>query len=492
MSKYVRIVDTNKDNFFKTLDLKARAFAKWADDGVAFVELEMKYEQGGLVKVQSFTFTPEKNEPQKWDPALVDGKREFKYRWRIAFQGREAGDWSKWETTTTRNLNLAVETPGKLDVEVTGVGLDFEYVLDAILVHLRYQDPANKVPMAGQSVLIAKDRPSGKWTRQLFAPWDKPVEYRVEYLLKSGTTVTADWTKTDGPTQNIIVPRPNIDVLNLTLIPAGRWTDAIQAVLSLRYADGSYQRDAQFNFVKPDEFKQWAVLLLNSSKRKFEYKILATFKNGDVQETPWLTREGDQGLPVLVDGPPRLDLKVLGPGHDFALTPLVKVDLEYKDPQGITDVESISLQSKEDVGKWSVPLRKDGPRSYRYRVTYFPATAAPVVRDWQVASEETLTIPRYSIPKVGAEFSPTLQDFNLTPAVEVNLAYDYPQDNLHERMTMVFTKNERQPWFIPVADTAPRSYEMTVTWYYADGHDRATAPVKLEKTAVVIPRAPRD
>jgi hypothetical protein len=82
-------------------------------------------------------------------------------------------------------------------------------------------------------------------------------------------------------------------------------------------------------------------------------------------------------------------------------------------------------------------------------------------------------------------------DFNTTPAVEVNLAYDDAQRNLHERMTLVFTKNERQSWFVPVADSAPRAYEMTVTWFYADGRDKTTAPVKLEKPAVILPRAPR-
>jgi hypothetical protein len=59
-------------------------------------------------------------------------------------------------------------------------------------------------------------------------------------------------------------------------------------------------------------------------------------------------------------------------------------------------------------------------------------------------------------------------------------------------MTLVFTKNERQAWFVPVADTAPRTYEMTVTWYFVDGRDRTIGPVKLEKTAVILPRAPRD
>lgn len=490
MSPFVRVVDAN-DPFFMTLGLKARAFAKWEEDNVAFVELEIKYQQGGELKTQTFTFVPEKTEPQEWDPALIGGKRNYEYRWRVGFEGRAAGEWSRWEKATTRNLNVAVETPGKLQVEVTGVGLDFDNVVDAVLAHLRYADPAQDVPMAGQSVLLTKDKLSGTWSRMLFAPWDKPVEYRVEYLLKSGTTVAKDWTKTNGPTQNILVTRPDIDVLDLTLIPAGRWTDVIQAVLSLRYADGSYQRDAQFNFTKPEEFKKWAVLLLNASRRKFEYKILATFKNGDTQETEWLSREGDQALPVLVEGPPRLDLKVTGAVLDYASTPLAKIDLEYDDAQGVHEVESIALQKPTDVAIWSVPLRKDGPRTYRYKTTYFPIEGDPVAQNWEVTETELIVVPRYSIPKVGADFSPALVDFATTPAVEVNLSYDDPQRSVHERMTLVFTSKEHQKWFLPVADGASRAYDMTITWYFPDGTQRSTTPVKLEKPAVLIPPAPR-
>ena len=491
MSRFVRIVDVNSDSFFKTLSLKARAFANWAEDNVAFVELEMKYEHGGQVKVQSFTFTEQDKEPKAWDPALVDGKREFQYRWRVGFEGRAPGEWSRWEKTTTRNLNFSVETPGKLEVDVTGVGLDFENIVDAVLVHLRYEDAARDVPLAGQSVLMTKDKLAGKWTRMLFAPWDKPVEYRVEYLLKNGKTLEKDWVATNGPTQNILVSRPEVDVLDLKLIPAGRWTDVIQAILSLRYVDGSYQSDTQLNFKKPDEFKQWAVLLQNSSRRKFEYKILATFTNGDVQETEWLSREGDQGVPVVIEGPPRLDVKVVGAVIDYASTPLAKVDLEYKDPQGPQEIESISLGKISDVVPWSVPIRKGGPRSLRYKVTYYPIQGNPVERDWVVTETEQIVVPRYSIPKVGADFSVKLQDFTLTPAVEVDLRYDDPQ-GVHETMTLVFTSPEHQTWFVPVADTAPRTYEMSVKWHYADGRERSVGPVRLEKPAVLLPPAPRD
>lgn len=489
MSRFVRTVDLN-DPFFKTLALKARAFAKWQEDSVAFVEMEVKYGRGSDMKTQTFTFTPQSTEPLEWDPSLIDGKREYEYRYRIAFVGKEPGEFTKWEKTTTRNLNVSVETPGKLDVEVTGVGLNFTDVLDAALVHLRYQDPAHDVPLIGQSILLSNDRPSGKWTRQIFAPLEKPLEYKVEYLLKSGNTLTVDWTKTNGPVNNVLIKRPDVDVLDLSLIPAGNWTDVIQSVLSLRYADKTYNRDAQFNFKASDEFKKWAVLLMNPAQRKFQYKILSTFKNGDVQETPWLDREGDQALPVTVIGPPRLTTKVSGAVLDYASTPMVKVDLDYADPEGQGDVESFSLQTATDVKTWSIPVRDTAPKKYRYKVTYFPKDGNPVERDWLPTDTELIVVPRYSIPKVGAEFSPVMQKFDLTPAIEVNLSYDNAQANIHERMTLVFLSKDKQSWFVPVPDSAPRAYDMTVTWYFNDGTQRSSKPVSLEKPAVVLPPPP--
>jgi len=269
MDAFVREIDLD-DDFFKTLSLKARAFAKWEEDDVAFVELEVKYSHGGDIKTQSFTFTPDSVEPQSWDPSLVDGKRDYDFRWRVGFEGHEPGDWSRWEKSTARNLNVAVETPGKLDVEVSGVGLDFDNVVDAVLVHLRYQDPSNDISQIGRSVLLVSGQLSGTWTQQLFAPWEKPLEYRIEYLLKSGTTVEIPWEKTNGPTNNLLIKRPDVDVLDLTLIPAGSWSEVIQAVASLRYIDGNYNRDMQFNFKSADEFKKWAVLLIHPDKRKFD------------------------------------------------------------------------------------------------------------------------------------------------------------------------------------------------------------------------------
>ncbi|MBK6919181.1 MAG: hypothetical protein IPH07_17435 [Deltaproteobacteria bacterium] len=492
MTAFVREVDLD-DPFFKTLALSVRALARWQEDGVAAVEVEVKYEHDGELKTNTFTFTPAATDPQKWDPALIGKKRDYTWRSRVTFVGRAAGEWSRWETATTRDLNIAVPTPGKLEVAVSGVGIDYENVVDAVLVHLRYQDTARDVPLAGQSILLAADRTSGTWTRMLYADWDKPLEFRVEYLLKTGTVVTRDWAKTDGPVQNLLIGRPDVDVLDVTLVPAGDWSQVVQAAVDVRYADGDYHRDGHFQLKTQEEFKKWGVLMVHADVRKFEYKLLATFKNGDTQESPWMTLEGDQAVPVKVQGPPRLAVKITGATLDVASTPLVRVDVEYPNPvpPGTDTVAAFSLQANTDVHTWSVPVLPDSKLEYRMRVTYFPKEGPPVERPWETSASELVVVPRYSIPLVGAAFNPLLQDFAKTIALEVNLRYDDDARNVHLAQTLQFTGKEKQSWFVPVPDDAPREYTMEITWFYADGTSVSSTPVKLSKPAVILPTAPK-
>ncbi len=492
MSKFVREVDLD-DPFFKTLGLAVRAIARWQEDGIAAVEVEVKYEQQGELKTNTFTFTPTDVEPQKWDPALIGGKRNYTWRSRVTFVGRAAGVWTKWESATTRDLNIAVPTPGKIDVTVTGVGLDFTNVVDAVLVHLRYEDRARDVPMVGQSILLSPDRASGQWQRIIYADWDKPIEYRVEYLLKNGTVTRRDWAKTDGPVQNLLVSRPDVDVLDIVLVPAGDWSQVIQATVDVRYTDGAQHSDAHFQLKTQDEFKRWGVLLVNPNARKFEYKLLATFKNGDTQETEWMQLDGDQAVPLKVQGPPRLAVKVTGAVIDVASTPLVRVDLEYPHPvaAGVDTIAAFSLQANTQVETWQVPLLPDAPSTYKQRITYFPTQGPPVERAWEVSQSELIVVPRYSIPMVGAEFNPMLVDFTKVAAAEVDLRYDDDARNVHARETLQFTGKEKQKWFVPVADEAAREYTMTLTWFYLDGTQVVAEPVKLTKNAVMLPPAPK-
>jgi hypothetical protein len=58
-------------------------------------------------------------------------------------------------------------------------------------------------------------------------------------------------------------------------------------------------------------------------------------------------------------------------------------------------------------------------------------------------------------------------------------------------MTLVFTSKDKQNWFLTVPDSVPRKYDMSVTWFFADGTQKSSAPVTLDKPAVVLPPPPR-
>jgi hypothetical protein len=490
IAKHVREVDLD-DPFFHTLDLEVRAFARWKEDEVAFVEVEIKYEVAGELKTRSFTFTPDDAAPKRWDPALIQDKREYSWRWRYAFVGRAPGEWKAWEKRTSRDLNVSLDSPGLLDVEVTGVGIDFANIVDAVLVHMRYEDPVNHVPLGARSLLLTKDKGSGTWQRRLYGPWARPLDYRVEYLLQTGTSIDTGWQKTDGPSQNLLVTRPKVDQLDVKLLPAGPgWDLAIQSVASLRYADGDYHRDAQFAFKSATEFKEWSVVLLNPAKRAYELQVVSTFKNGDVQQTEWLSHEDDGAIPVIVEGPPRVKASISGLLLDFASTPVVEVTVQYNDPSqpSLGAAQTFSLQADAKQHVFTTPRRADGPRNLRYKVTYFPLEGPPVERDWKDEPGDTITVERYSVPRVGAEFVPALIDFAATPVVEVDVAWNDPTSGQRGNQTLTFTDKTKQSWFMVVPDTAARAYTVEITYFLADGSPVKTARISTEKTSLTIPR----
>lgn len=490
MKRFVREVDLD-DDFFKTLGLSARAFAKWEQDDIAFVEVEVQYGERDDMITNTFTFTAADTEPQQWDPGLIDGERGYKWRWRVGFNGREAEEWSTLMDSTNRDLNVNIATPGKIDVEVHGAGLDFDAVLDAVLVHLRYADSDNDVEMGGTTLLLTADVRSGRWERMIYAPWDKPVEYAFEYLLKDGSMFRTGWQPTEGPQPRLVAPPPQVDVLDVSVVPAGLWSGVIQTVVDLRYEDSGndYNKDITYQLTTPAEFRTWSVLLRDPEQRDFEYKVISTFENGDVAESGWLKRSGDQTVPVEVAGPPRLQVKIVGRVVDYEQTRTVQVTLRHAgDAEHGDRTESFVLEPQATEHVWDIPLSDANNNRYRYQLKYFPDEIDPVETDWVTSADNRIIPPRYDVPRVGAKVVPAMVNFTETPVVEVEMKYGDPQRDVSETQTLVFTSNEAQEWFLSVAAEAPRLYTLSFRYHLADGEVVASPPTRTESTAVIIPR----
>ncbi len=489
IARCVREIDLD-DDFFQTLDLTVRAFANWETDGIQFVEVAVEY---GEV-TQSFTFDAANRDPQKWSPRLSDRKRTYRFRSRVVFNGRGAdeSDWSAWKTESRRDLNFSVATPGKIAVEVIPAGLDFTQVLDAVIVSLTYADPARGVEPVGTSVVLTADRLSGKWERLIYAPWDKPVSYRHQYLLKTGTWYDTGFTPTDGVSPVVVVPRPPVDILDVAVVPVVDWAAVKLCAVSLGYTDAddpAYQPDAQAQIKGPDTFFKWSVLLKDPSRRRFRYKALATFADGTASESPWKDATGDQTLLIPIETPPRLAVQVLPLGVNFAETPTVKVNLTYQDPGGVgTVTQTVVLSKRDEIGEWSLNLRKGAHKSYTWQISYFRADGQEVKLPPQSGSDNRLIVPALRIPRVGAKVSPVMVNWEVTPAIEVHLTYSDPSRGVSEAKTFTFAKGDPpQEWFVLVQADAPRTFSIEVTYYTPDGAPHVAPRVQTTRESFLVP-----
>ena len=172
----------------------------------------------------------------------------------------------------------------------------------------------------------------------------------------------------------------------------------------------------------------------------------------------------------------------------FTVTPVIEVTISYTDPAGESVTHTYGVQKGAALHEFSAPRRPDGPTEYRYKIKYFPADGPPVERDWVTSTGDRLTVPKYTVPRVGADFFPALIAFAATPLVEVDRSYQDAHRNLPERQTLTFTDKTKQSWFVLIDDNGPRNYQAEITYYLADGTPVKTPRVMLEKTSVTLPR----
>ena len=493
MKKYVRVVDLD-DDFFKTLGLTANVFADWANEPIAFVETQIRYtgsdENGQSVeKVQTFTFNKD-HTSDFWDPSLIGKKREYEYRWRMAYMGKEPTAFTSWQRDTTPRLNLSIANVGKIALPVLAGNIDFGQVTKSVQVDLNYSDPASGVAEEATTLVLNAASQSQTYARYIYSPWDQPIKYRTRFFLKNDQTVESDWK--DTQLRQLIINEPDtIDRLDVQLVPTGNWDGVQQTVVNLRYADtaGNVFSDTVFNLKSPDEFRTWTVIMKDPTRRKFQYRILCSFKDGSPPfQTDWLDAEGDQALPILIKQAPRLSVKLLPNLLDFKVTPVVTATLHYDDPQA--DLHKVDTFPFTAVAEtvWSFPIQNDSQRKYRSTVTYNTVDGQELHPPDRITDETVLVLPKLLIPEIAVEVHPKVVNFVETPLVEVDITYSDIAHDLHSQDTLVFTGTDPQTFRFPVKADSPQQYTVIVTYYLADGQVVEKPPVTLDKNKIVIPR----
>lgn len=493
--QFVRKIDLD-DPFFQTLDLKAWVFGiDWDKDPIDFVEVEIGYsgtdENGQQVnKATTFIFTKDKKE-FAWDPSLIGAKREYRCRWRIGYRGHAPSEWSAWETKASNRLSLSVLPPGKVDLSLKVGDVSFDTVTKSVQVEVEYEDASRGVPRIGTMVKLDAGTAEQRFTHWIFKPRGKPVRYRPTFFLKNGQTVVGEWQETSSDTVLINEPRSE-NRLDVLLVPSGRsWAQVVQSVVTMRYADtrNGVMAEAFYQLKSLEEFKQFAVYVASGGPRKFEYQIVTTFQDGSSEESGWLNGDGDSTVRIAVKEPPELVVDVLPMLLDFTVTPVVEVGLRYDDPDnGIHESQTFALTSKDNQ-TWSVPLSNPARTDFKVRYTYNCADGQVVERPEEIAPDPKVTVPKLKVPEVFADFVPRLIDFAVTPVVEVNIGYSDPPrgQEVHETFTFI-DASQQQKFRLRVDEAAPKTYQVEIVYYLADGQIVTRPTVTSNKSQLTIPK----
>lgn len=492
IANFVRVVHLD-DPVFQSLNVTARVFAPFDPAGLEAVEVELRYaarDANGVhqEKVHSFTFTG--NQPQRWQPKLIGDERRYEFRYRFKFVGRAFGAFTAWEGTERSELNVAVPGAGRVMVEVRAGDLDFENQVRQVQVLMAYEDPAAGVPRQEQVVVLDKTSTGGVYDRLIFEPRTRPLLYRQRFRLASGEVVEdADWQSLEG--NQLIVNQPVRGLLRVRLLPAGDgWDGVAQVIVDLRYEDAAHglRREESLVLKSNQEFRTWEVALRDPSRRDFEFRTNASFKDGHFQQGDWQTHSGEETLAIVVNAPPRHLIQIIPDRLDLSAAPLTEVSLTHL-PTG--QQETFVFRAREPV-TWKVDVPPGTPVRYRVQVTHFPAGGDPVVLPPFEEDDPVLVLPPYQAPKSGTfkiQVVGSLIDFAQTPLVTVELRYQDEVHGIDLSQSMALADRGIFDWNVEARDLSRRLYAYQITYFVApDQTPHALPQAFSDKPMLVVPR----
>ncbi len=458
------------DPEFQVLDLTVRAFADFENSDIEAVEVQVDYSHrdadGQRVdKGNSFTFTS--REPQRWSPALIDGRRRYKYRYRVKEAGRDFGVFSPWMESESRDLNVAAANPAKIELLVVAGDMDFEQVgLRTCEVTIAYEDTEAGVGREESVILLTRERTEAKYERMIGTQQSQPVTYKTRFAFEDGHVIEDDGF-TEAPHGTLIVNQPFTAALEVRLLPSGAgWREVAQAVVELSYEDpanGVAQNDT-LRLKSLDDFTTWKVPLRDPRKTDYTWTAHISYKNGDLEQTGPDRGEGSGVLAIQARLPQSTEVRIVPSRLDFEAAPVAEVFLRHPE----SGREATLVFDKKQAQTWEVPVPPGGPIRYEVRVTHFPADGDPVKSPTSEERDTVVVLAPYRVPEPGqitVKVMPALIDFAGTPMVTVDVTYTDERNQINATQSLAFSDKTAQTAVFDVADRNRRLISYTVTYY---------------------------
>lgn len=296
---------------------------------------------------------------------------------------------------STSDLQIMINEPrsdNRLDIRLLPVG-DWSEVTQSV-VSLRYADPVKDVNAEGSFIFKTADE-FKTWSVYTAPGGPRAFEYQVFTSFKDGSTETKDWTKLTGDqTVPITVKAP--PTLEVTVIPSlidFTMTPVVEVTITCDDPADGESGQHTFAITKPDVVsKKFAIK--HATKRGFTTKITYNTADGKVVEVPE-TPATDDKVTIQKLLIPTVGCTVMPKLVDFTETPVVTVDITYKDEaHGIADSQSLVFADPADQ-EWKLQIAANGKKEYTAQVTYDLADGTTVKRDPVTLDRNKIVVPKF-------------------------------------------------------------------------------------------------
>lgn len=496
LKAFVRTIDLD-DDFFKHLGLSVRVFTDFHDDALSAVEVQVRYEgqdESGVNRSLSETFTFTSNDPQTWNPSLIGRQRQYFYRYRVAFKDRGFSAYTDWAPSSSPDLNVAIPAPGRVKMEVLGGDIDFANLIERVQVPIAYEDASAGIQRDESTAMLTAASPEGRYERLIYDLRRQPILYKRRFTFKTGRVLEDDAWQSSWDRQ-IVVNQPFVDFLQVSLLPVGDgWEEVIQVHVLLRYidADHDYRVEEGLILKSSSEFRTWKVLLRDPALRDFEYRVIASFKDGRFTEGDWQKGSGSSTLPIEIKAPPRLRVTVLAQNLDYTTSPVTEVTLRYRGGGPQKQATFTFTNDSRAPQVWTVgDVPAEEPVDFTYQVTYNPAGRERVIMPEVHEHDTVVVVPSYRPPRdlLSVQILPLLLDLGATPIVVVDLRYDDEAAGLHQLGSITLTDKKPTSWDILLKDPGRRAFSYRVTYYSSDGTEHPTDWVSQDAPRIIIPKS---
>jgi hypothetical protein len=362
---------------------------------IASVQVRLAYEDmaNGVPREETTVVLTAAKPTARYERAIgAPQTAKLQYRVRFDLKSGDVVEETDWSPVDGPQIVINQPTESVLRVRLLPTGNGWADLV-AVLVDLRYEDTGNAVTISDTFTLKKPDE-FATWQVYLKNRAKRAYEYRWTASFSNGQLVKTGWCKSEkgDPVLPVALTRPGIDVT--VIADALDFATCPLTEVTLRYeGPGAAQTTLVFRDKAP---QRWHIDVPDGSPMTLAW-IVTHYPAG---RDPVVLPERHETDPVVVLPPYRaaaageLRVQVLGAMVDFAVTPMVAVDLRYDDdPNELHATEAITLTPEAKTGVWVLPTKDARATGFGYRITYVLPDGTQKPTDWIPAA-----VPRVIVP----------------------------------------------------------------------------------------------